>query len=106
MSSKHKKTYSLETLTDRYIGKKGTARRERFEFELKLELIGQMIKQARKRKRLTQEQLGELVGVKKAQISKIETNARDVRLSTLSKVFEALNAKVTMSVELENLVIE
>jgi DNA-binding XRE family transcriptional regulator len=93
------KTYTLEELTDRYIGKEGTKERERFEFELKLDILGEMIKKARKEQHLTQEQLGELVGVQKAQISKIETNAKDVRFSTIMRVFEALKAKVKMSIE-------
>jgi hypothetical protein len=33
------KTYSLEELTDQYIGKRGTSKRERFEQELRLELL-------------------------------------------------------------------
>jgi transcriptional regulator with XRE-family HTH domain len=36
--------------------------------------LGQAIKQARQERNLTQAQLGELVGVPKAQISKIENN--------------------------------
>ena len=93
------KTYTLEELTDKYIGKVGTKEREQFEFELKLDILGAMIKKARKEQHLTQEQLGELVGVQKAQISKIETNAKDVRFSTIMRVFEALKAKVKMSIE-------
>ena len=93
------KKYTLEELTDKYIGKEGTKEREQFEFELKLDILGEMIKKARKEQHLTQEQLGELVGVQKAQISKIETNAKDVRFSTIMRVFEALKAKVKMSIE-------
>lgn len=93
------KTYTLEELTDKYIGKKGTKEREHFEFELKLDILGEMIRKARKAQHLTQEQLGKLVGVQKAQISKIETNAKDVRFSTIMRVFEALQAKVKMSIE-------
>ena len=63
------KTYSLENLTDKYIGKKGTKKRDKFEHELRLELLGQAIKQARQERKLTQEELGEIVGVKKSQIS-------------------------------------
>ena len=62
------KTYSLDELTNQYIGKKGTSRRDQFEQELRMDLLGQAIKQARLGKNLTQEQLGELVGVQKAQI--------------------------------------
>src|SRR4051794_33218038 len=96
------KTYSLEELTDKHIGKKGTPRREAFENELRLELLGQTIKQVRKERNLTQEQLGELVGVKKAQISKIENSVTDARFDTILKVFKALNAKVNFNVELLN----
>ena len=60
-----------------------------------------MIKKARKEKKLTQEQLGVLVGVQKAQISKIENNTKDVRFSTIMKVFNALKAKVNMKIEFD-----
>ncbi|MBN1768216.1 MAG: helix-turn-helix transcriptional regulator [Prolixibacteraceae bacterium] len=89
-------------MTDKYIGKIGTPKRDEFENELRLDLIGEAIKQARKERNLTQEQLGELVGVKKAQISKIENSLTDARFETIIKVFKALNAKVSFNVELLN----
>jgi DNA-binding XRE family transcriptional regulator len=95
------KKHTLEELTDKYIGKKGSDNREQFEFELKLDVLGDMIKKARKEKHLTQEQLGDLVGVQKAQISKIENNTKDVRLSTIMKVFNALKAKVKMTIDFD-----
>lgn len=61
------KSYSLEEAQDLIIGKIGSPRRDQFEFELKLELIGEMIKTARKERKLTQEQLGKIIGVKKSQ---------------------------------------
>jgi Predicted transcriptional regulator with C-terminal CBS domains len=94
------KTYSLEELTDKYIGEKGTKKRDEFENELRLDLMGQAIKQARLERNMTQEQLGELVGVKKAQISKIENSTTDARFATILKVFKALDAKVNFNVEL------
>lgn len=96
------KTYSLEDLTDKYIGIKGTKKRDEFENELRLDLLGQAIKQARLKRKLTQKELGELVGVKKAQISKIENSMTDARFTTILKVFEALGARVNFSVELNN----
>jgi predicted XRE-type DNA-binding protein len=68
------KTVSLDTMIDKHIGKVGTERRDAFENELRIDLLGQAIKQARQERNLTQAQLGELVGVQKAQISKIENN--------------------------------
>lgn len=96
------KTYSLDEVTDKFVGEKGTINRENFENELKIDLIGQTIKQIRKERNLTQEQLGELVGVKKAQISKIENSLTDARFDTIIKVFRALNAKINFNVELLN----
>ncbi len=96
------KTYSLEELTDKHVGKKGTPNRDAFEYELRLDLLGQAIKEARKERNLTQEQLGELVGVKKAQISKLENSLTDARFETIIKVFRALNAKINFNVELLN----
>jgi HTH-type transcriptional regulator/antitoxin HipB len=95
------KTTSFEEVLDIHIGKRGTKKRERFEQDLKLELLGNAIKKARKAKHLTQEQLGKLVGVQKAQISKVENSATDARFATILKVFEALDAKVKFSVEID-----
>jgi HTH-type transcriptional regulator/antitoxin HipB len=102
MKKKTLKTYSLDEITDKHIGKRGTPKREAFEQELRLDLLGGAIKQARKERHLTQEELGELVGVKKAQISKIENNLTDARFETIIKVFKALNAKINFNVELLN----
>lgn len=94
------KTVSLDTMIDKHIGKRGTERRDAFENELRIDLLGQAIKQARQQRNLTQEQLGKLVGVQKAQISKIENSVKNARFETVLKVFEALGAKVNFNVEL------
>lgn len=96
------KTYSLEEMTDKHIGKIGTPRRDAFENELRLDLLGQTIKNIRQEQNLTQAELGELVGVKKAQISKIENSLTDARFDTILKVFKALNAKINFNVEVLN----
>lgn len=96
------KTKSLEEMMDKHIGKIGTTRRDEFEYELKIELLGEAIKRARKERKLTQSQLAELVGVQKAQISKLENSLTNARLDTILKVFRALNAKLNFQVELLN----
>ena len=96
------KSYTLDEAKDKYIGKRGSIKRENYEQELKLDLLGEAIKNARKERNLTQAQLGELVGVKKSQISKIENNLTDARFETILKVFRALNAKINFQVELLN----
>jgi HTH-type transcriptional regulator/antitoxin HipB len=102
MKNKSLKTYSLDEITDKYIGMSGNPKREAFENELRLDLLGEAIRQARKERHLTQAELGQLVGVKKAQISKLENSLTDARFETIIKVFKALNAKVNFNVELLN----
>ena len=94
------KTVSLNAMIDRHIGKTGTKARTLFEEELTIELLGYAIKQARLHHHLTQEQLGKLVGVQKAQISKLENNFTNARLDTVLRVFSALHVKVNFKVEL------
>lgn len=96
------KTVSLDTMIDKHVGKLGTTKRETFENELRIDLLGEAIRQARKERHLTQEQLGKLVGVQKAQISKIENSVKNARFETILKVFEALGAKVNFNVEMSN----
>jgi DNA-binding XRE family transcriptional regulator len=96
------KRYTLEQTKDDLIGKTGTPERDQYEFELKLELIGDMIQQARKQRNMTQQQLGELIGVKKAQISRLENNTGNVTIETILKVFNALEAKVNFNVKMLN----
>jgi len=97
------KTHTLEDVQDSLIGKIGTAERDKFEYELQMDLIGKAIKQTRLERQLTQEELGKLIGVQKAQISRIESNASNVTIDTLMRVFAALKAKVTLIVELPHL---
>ncbi|MFN9950009.1 MAG: helix-turn-helix domain-containing protein, partial [Bacteroidota bacterium] len=71
MATKRTKTHSLAEMKDKYIGKVGTQERENFEYELRMDVLGKMIKAARQERKLTQEELGRLIGVQKAQISKL-----------------------------------
>ena len=97
------KAYTLDQVQDKLIGKIGTPGRDIFEYELQMDLIGKAIKQTRQERHLTQEELGKLIGVQKAQISRLENNASNVIMDTLIKVFTALNAKIKLQVELPNL---
>ena len=93
--------HTLEEMKDKYIGKVGTQKRDEYEYKLEMEVIGEMIKKARLERHLTQEELGKLVGVQKAQISKLENNANSSSIFTVMRVFKALKAEVNFSVKLE-----
>ena len=100
MKSDKLRQVSLDEMIDKHIGEIGTEKRDAFEEELRLDILGLTIKRIREEKHLTQAQLGELVGVKKAQISKIENNLTDARFETILKVFRALDAKINFNVEI------
>ena len=84
----------LSVLVDEAWGPIGTPKRDALEAPLKEELqayhIGETIKAERLRQNLTQEELGEKIGVKKSQISKLESGKCVITLPTMSRVFKAL----------------
>ena len=94
------KRYKLSEAEDLLIGQKGTPERDEYEFELKTELIGDMIRTVRKERKLTQEQLGVLVGVKKSQISRLENNTKNVTVETIIRIFNAMKTEVNFNVQL------
>ncbi|MBX2816951.1 MAG: helix-turn-helix domain-containing protein [Saprospiraceae bacterium] len=99
MANRKLKTVSIDQLVDKHIGKPGTKSRNEFEQELRLDILGHQIKELRKSKNMTQEELGLLVGVKKAQISKIENNFTNARFETILKVFKALDTRINFTIE-------
>ena len=106
MKTREMKTYSLDEMKDKYIGKAGTKEREEYEYELRMDVLGKMIKSARQERHLTQEELGKLIGVQKAQISKLESSANSATIDTIIKVFKALKAEIHFNVKLENTFVE
>lgn len=102
MTTEDMKSYSLAEMKDKYIGKVGTEARDNYEYELRMEVLGKMIKAARKERHLTQEQLGKLIGVKKSQISKLESSANSATIDTILRVFKALKADINFNVKIEN----
>lgn len=95
------KSFSLAEMKDKYIGKIGTVDRDNYEYELNMDVLSHMIKKARQERNLTQEQLGKLVGVQKAQISKLESSANSATIDTVLKVFKALKADIHFNVTIE-----
>ena len=92
--------FPFDQIKDEFIGEIGTEKRTRYEQELQLEALGEMIRKVRLERRLTQEELGKLIGVQRAQISKLENNTTNVTLETILRVFGAMKAKVNFDVEL------
>lgn len=94
--------FTFDQIKDEFIGEIGTEKRTQYEQELQLEILGEMIRKVRLERNLTQEELGKLVGVQRAQISKLENHTTNVTMETILRVFGALKAKISFSVELMN----
>ena len=60
-------------------------------------LIGKQIKRFRLAQNLTQEQLGERIGVQKAQISRLE-RGKSISLSSLTRVFKAMDIPLSLEI--------
>jgi len=89
----------FQEVKSKYVGAEGTPERNAYELELRAELIAEKIKELRKAQNMTQAELGEKIGVKKAQVSRLESSTANVTLETLQKVFQALGARVKFEIE-------
>jgi DNA-binding XRE family transcriptional regulator len=67
-------------------------------FAAKAFCIAESLKEERLRAGLTQEQLAERVGTKKAYISRIENGKADIQLSTLFRLFAGLGKRVNVAI--------
>jgi DNA-binding XRE family transcriptional regulator len=90
------KELSFEEVKNMRIGKIGTPARDKYEVEAESIILAAKIKQVRKQKGMNQDELGVLIGVKKSQISKIETNPQDMKLSTIMRIVKALDMEVVL----------
>ena len=93
------KFIDFEETLDRDLGPVGTSRRDNFERNVDEAVhaykLGEAIKQARLSQNLTQEQLGEKIGVQKAQISRLE-RGKSISLSSITRVFKAMGIPLSL----------
>ncbi len=82
-------------------GKKGTKRRDELERDFETFKIGMLLRNAREKKNLTQEQLGQIVNKKRTYISRVENYGSNITLKTLFDIVEkGLGGKVQISIEI------
>lgn len=95
------KFVDFEETLDRDLGPVGTPRRDAFERDVDESVhaykLGEAIKKARISQNLTQEQLGERIGVQKAQISRLE-RGKSISLSSLTRVFKAMDIPLSLEI--------
>ena len=95
------KFIDFEETLDRDLGPVGTPRRDEFERNVDESVhaykLGEAIRQARLSKNLTQEQLGERIGVQKAQISRLE-RGKSISLSSITRLFKAMGIPLNLEI--------
>lgn len=85
-----RETHSANEELDTKYGKPGTDSREQFNAEAMAYYYGELIKEIRKERKLTQQELADLVGKKRAYIAKIEQGKTDLQLSNFIRIIDAL----------------
>jgi len=71
---------------------------ESYESGYKKLKIGVVLREARRKSGLTQEELARRVRTTKSAISRIENHAEDIKLSTIEKVASALGKKILVEI--------
>jgi ribosome-binding protein aMBF1 (putative translation factor) len=90
---------NFDELLDIKYGEIGTERRDAFEEQAQYYVISEMLKEARKEAKMSQEQLAEKIGTKKSYISRLENGQCDIKLSTLYRIFEfGLGRQVNLTI--------
>ncbi len=94
-----KKLMSFEDHLDKQYGKIGTEKRDKFEYDSIAFRLGEMLKEERKKAKLTQEELAKRTGTKKSYISRIESGKSDIQISTFSRIIEiGLKKRINISI--------
>lgn len=91
------KTYTHEEMLDMVIGTKGSPERDQYEVSVQAFLVGLQVRKAREAKKLTQTQLGEMIGVKRSQVSRME-NGHNLSLTTVGRAFKAMDMDATLNI--------
>ncbi|NCP83649.1 MAG: helix-turn-helix transcriptional regulator [Bacteroidetes bacterium] len=94
------KTQSWSEIKDEIYGIVGSERRDELERESESFRIGLMLRQAREKQHMTQEDLAILIDKKRPYISRVENDGSNITLKTLFEIVEkGLGGRVNISIE-------
>jgi DNA-binding XRE family transcriptional regulator len=85
---------NIDEIMDAKFGKVGTPEREAFRREAYAWCLGQMIHDARKREKVTQQELASRIGLNKSYISKIENGLVEPGMGTFYRIIDALGLQI------------
>ena len=94
----YKNIKTFDQLIEVEHGKIGTESRNTYEENSQMFIISEMLKEARREAKITQEELAAKTGTKKSYISRIENGKGNIQLSTLIRIFEiGLNKRIGLT---------
>jgi HTH-type transcriptional regulator/antitoxin HipB len=88
MNKKGIRLRSFERHLEERYGRAGSSGREAFDKKAQAFVIGEMLKEARRAAKLSQDELARRARTKKSYISRLENGKIDVQISTLFRIFE------------------
>ncbi len=88
--------HSMDAVLDELYGKVGTPERDEFRKEAYAYCAGQMIQNARKQEKMTQEELAKKTGTNKAYISKIENGVVEPGVGLFLRIIDALGLRFSI----------
>lgn len=97
MNTKNSKIKSYSRVLAQKYGEHGSDERNKFQEKALAFYTGQIIEQARKDAKMTQEELAEKIGADKSYISRIENGKTEPKVSTFYKIIEALGLRVNFT---------
>jgi len=92
---------SVDAMMDESFGKVGPPKREAFRKEAYAYCVGQIISDARKREKVTQQELAQRVGINKSYISRIENGSVEPGADMFLRILSALGLHFEVSQPLE-----
>jgi DNA-binding XRE family transcriptional regulator len=93
MNTSNNKIRSISRELDELYGKEGTPERNEFRKEAYAYYMGQLIHDARKTEKITQQELASRIGANKSYISKIENGDIEPGVGTFYRIIEALGLR-------------
>jgi DNA-binding XRE family transcriptional regulator len=88
------KIRSISKELDDFYGKEGSPEREAFRREAYAYCMGQVIRDERKKEKITQAELAQKIGADKSYISKIEKGIIEPGVGTFYRIIEAIGLRV------------
>lgn len=88
----------IEDRLDKKYGPEGSPSRKEFQAKAEAWYYAELLRDERKRQKLTQQQLGERIGKKREYISALEQGQTDMQLSTFMLIANALGLRFSLVV--------